>query len=59
MRTPSNPALRRAAKGAVMAGTAALTAIAVGSLVKRRVNPPEAAPSLDPARDRAPREGAE
>jgi hypothetical protein len=58
MRTPSNPALRRAAKGAVMAGTAALTVIAVGSLVKRRVNPPEG-PSPDPVRDRAPREDAE
>jgi hypothetical protein len=60
MRTPSNPAIRRAAKGAVMAGTAALTVIAVGSLVKRRVNPPEAAsPYPDPARDPAPREDAE
>ncbi|MFB9659245.1 hypothetical protein ACFQS3_14225 [Glycomyces mayteni] len=33
-----NPALRKAAKRAVMAGTAA---VAVTSLVKRRLNPPE------------------
>ncbi|MEU5874762.1 hypothetical protein AB0A73_24770 [Glycomyces sp. NPDC047369] len=39
-----NPALRKAAKRAVMAGTAALAAVAVTSLVKRRLNPPEPRP---------------
>lgn len=38
MRTPTNPVVRKAAKGAVMAGTAALTVLAVGTLVKRRIN---------------------
>ncbi|MBO3735735.1 hypothetical protein [Glycomyces niveus] len=38
--TPPAPksALRKAAKGAVMAGTAALAAVAVGTLVKRRLD---------------------
>ncbi|GAA1682302.1 hypothetical protein GCM10009830_31840 [Glycomyces endophyticus] len=40
MRTPSDPTIRKAAKGAVMAGTAALTAVAVGALVKRRLDNP-------------------
>jgi hypothetical protein len=34
---PKSP-LRKAAKGAVMAGTAALAAVAVGTLVKRRLD---------------------
>lgn len=51
MRTPSNPAVRKAAKGAVMAGTAALSALAVGTLVKRRIN--------GAARDPEPREEAQ
>ncbi|WP_205328183.1 hypothetical protein [Glycomyces sp. YM15] len=40
MSTPPAPksALRKAAKGAVMAGTAALAAAAVGTLVKRRLD---------------------
>lgn len=40
MSTPPAPksALRKAAKGAVMAGTAALAAVAVGTLVKRRLD---------------------
>lgn len=40
MSTPPVPksALRKAAKGAVMAGTAALAAVAVGTLVKRRLD---------------------
>ncbi|SDL03990.1 hypothetical protein SAMN05216298_2418 [Glycomyces sambucus] len=48
MRKPVDPAVRKAAKGAVMAGTAALAAVAVTSLVKRRLNPPE-----PPAREEA------
>jgi hypothetical protein len=46
MRAPgtSNPALRKAAKGAVMAGTAVISAIAVGTLVKKRLNAAEADP---------------
>ncbi|MDN3240498.1 hypothetical protein [Glycomyces tritici] len=40
MSTPPAPksAFRKAAKGAVMAGTAALAAVAVGTLVKRRLD---------------------
>jgi hypothetical protein len=38
MSTPPKSALRKAAKGAVMAGTAALAAVAVGTLVKRRLD---------------------
>ncbi|WP_158630503.1 hypothetical protein [Glycomyces terrestris] len=56
MRQPSNPVVRRAAKGAVMAGTAALTAVAVGALVKRRLDGPA---SRKPVLDPAPREDAE
>ncbi|MEU6246484.1 hypothetical protein [Glycomyces sp. NPDC047010] len=52
MRTTDNPALRKAAKRAVMAGTAAIAAVAVTSLVKRRLN----APASETA---APREDAE
>ncbi|MFG3342829.1 hypothetical protein [Glycomyces sp. NPDC048151] len=33
-----HPKLRKAAKGAVMAGTAALAAVAVGALVKKRLD---------------------
>ena len=66
--TPGNPALRKAAKRAVMAGTAALAAVAVTSLVKRRLNqaepspakrqtPPFATPADAPAEPR-PREEA-
>jgi hypothetical protein len=47
MSTPPKSALRKAAKGAVMAGTAALAAVAVGTLVKRRLDgtlPPQTAP---------------
>ncbi|MFC3492320.1 hypothetical protein [Glycomyces rhizosphaerae] len=33
-------ALRKAAKGACLAGTAALAAVAVGTLVKRRLEAP-------------------
>lgn len=42
MSTPPAPksALRKAAKGAVMAGTAAIAAVAVGTLVKRRLDAP-------------------
>jgi hypothetical protein len=55
MSTPPKSALRKAAKGAVMAGTAALAAVAVGTLVKRRLDgtaplqtqPPQAAPLED------------
>ncbi|MDA1358433.1 hypothetical protein O1R50_02305 [Glycomyces luteolus] len=52
MSTPPAPksALRKAAKGAVMAGTAALAAVAVGTLVKRR---------LDGASDALPRKESE
>ncbi len=48
MRTTGTPktALRKAAKGALAAGTFAVTAIAVTSLVKRRLYPaPEPSPS--------------
>ncbi|GAA2127445.1 hypothetical protein [Glycomyces algeriensis] len=40
MSTPPAPksVIRKAAKGAVMAGTAALAAVAVGTLVKRRLD---------------------
>ncbi|MCC3762712.1 hypothetical protein K3N28_06465 [Glycomyces sp. TRM65418] len=53
MRTPSKPAVRKAAKGAAMAGTAALAALAVGTLVKRRISDPAA------DRDDSPREATE
>lgn len=51
MATPEKTTLRKAAKGAVMAGTLAVSALAVGTLVKRRLRPAEPAP--------APREEAE
>jgi len=60
MRTPSNPAIRKAAKGAVMAGTALISAIAVGMLVKRRLNASEnsasgtSAPAISDAESSAP-----
>ncbi|WP_157975011.1 hypothetical protein [Glycomyces dulcitolivorans] len=54
MRTPNNPAIRKAAKGAVMAGTAAIAAVAVTALVKRRIDNPSRK-HLEPA----PREDAE
>lgn len=54
MRTPATPksAIRKAAKGAVMAGTLAVSALAVGALVKKRLYP---APETEPS----PREEAE
>lgn len=39
MSIPSKTAFRKAAKGAVMAGTFAVSALAVGALVKRRLYP--------------------
>ncbi|MCD0444174.1 hypothetical protein LO763_11130 [Glycomyces sp. A-F 0318] len=39
MPTPRKTTLRKAAKGAVMAGTLAVSAVAVGALVKRRLYP--------------------
>lgn len=56
MRTPSNPKIRKAAKGAVMAGTAALAVVAVGTLVKRRINDTA---NAEAAGDASPREEAE
>jgi hypothetical protein len=50
MTSAPKSALRKAAKGAVMAGTAALAAVAVGTLVKRR---------LDATEDPLPRKEAE
>jgi len=47
MPTPRNPkaVIRKAAKGAVMAGTLAVSVVAVGTLVKRRLYPaPEPQP---------------
>jgi hypothetical protein len=48
MSTPPKSALRKAAKGAVMAGTAALAAVAVGTLVKRRLDGPPQNPADSP-----------
>ena len=44
MTTPPKSKLRKAAKGAVMAGTAALAAVAVGTLVKRRLDDDDRVP---------------
>jgi len=60
MSTPPKSALRKAAKGAVMAGTAALAAVAVGTLVKRRLDgtpPPQTAPLPDGRSVRLARNG--
>lgn len=43
--TAPRSAARKAAKGAVMAGTFAVTALAVATLVKRRLNPAPAEPA--------------
>jgi hypothetical protein len=46
MTSPRDPnaLARRAAKGAVVAGTLAVSALALGTLVKRRLYPAEPAP---------------
>lgn len=47
MSIPPKTALRKAAKGAVMAGTFAVSALAVGALVKRRLYPASPVPNAD------------
>jgi hypothetical protein len=59
MSTPPKSALRKAAKGAVMAGTAALAAVAVGTLVKRRLDGPPPAGREDGPFEPLPRKESE